>query len=158
MLLHELTHAWQAALPDDAFDALLAALAARDRASGFDAPTVEQATTSVAFGVAAKFTDQRAAAQLGARLLARARTVPADRPGALAARAAVLARLFVDPEWRAVRATLARGRGDARGRGWDAWLHALLLLEVQAYDAQRHCVTGGTADWGDSAPTLASGR
>ena len=40
VLLHELTHAWQDGLPDDAFDALLAALAARDRAPGHDAQVV----------------------------------------------------------------------------------------------------------------------
>ena len=145
-------------LPDDALDALLAALAARDGAPGYDVRLVEQATTSLTFGIAAGFADRWPAEQLGARLLERARAVPADRPGALAARAAVLTRFLAGPELRYAPRSLAgvaATRGGARGtRGFGA----LLLLEVQAYDVQVHCATEAVAGRNEASRPAADGR
>ncbi|HEV2642694.1 MAG TPA: hypothetical protein VGT98_08305 [Candidatus Elarobacter sp.] len=143
-LLHELVHAWQSALPDDDFAALIERLGERDAHAGFSADVVNAATSSAvhALVLAAPHADARLT-----RLVDRASTVSASDAGALERRSSALIALMRGNDWKDARLALSRGlsaRAADAGtpRDWAAWLRVLILTEAQAYDAQARCSAG----------------
>lgn len=147
-LLHELVHAWQGMLPDEAFATLLQTLRARDARAEFSAAVVERATTSVVESLAWMLSDgdrDERARQLGERVA----TVDPGQRGALARRGDALVGLIAGRDWKEARLALARSLSSRQAdtstqRDWATWAHIFFLLEAQAYDAQLRCAAGWT--------------